>query len=131
MFRYFENRKTTYFNVFCLNFSVETKIKTLFLISFFNLLPKCHFVFFIIWNTKLEIKFWFLFLYWNWDPKHETNWFFDFQNNKTLKFKVRFLFFILIWKTKNQICLNKYLMKLVTRSHYAIIINKYKRIKRL
>ena len=87
--------------------------------------PKCHFVFLINWNTKLEIKFWFLFLYWNWDIKHKTNWFFDFQNNRTLKFKleVRFSFFILIWKTKNQIYLNKYLIKLVTRSHNAIAIN--------
>ena len=51
-----------------------------------------------------------------------------FQNTRILKFKleVRFSFFILIWKTKNQIYLNKYLMKLVTRSHYAITINKYK-----
>ena len=30
MFSYFENRKTTYFDVFCLNFSIETKIKILF-----------------------------------------------------------------------------------------------------
>ena len=60
--------------------------------------------------------------------KRKTNWFFDFQNNRTLKFKleVRFSFFTLVWKTKNQIYLNKYLMKLVTRSHYAITINKYK-----
>ena len=40
MFSYFENRKTTYFDVFCLNFSTETKIKTLFLISYFNLSKK-------------------------------------------------------------------------------------------
>ena len=40
MFSYFENRKTTYFDVFCLNFSIETKIKTLFLISYFNLSKK-------------------------------------------------------------------------------------------
>ena len=31
MFSYFENRKTTYLDVFCINFSIETKIKTLFL----------------------------------------------------------------------------------------------------
>ena len=62
---------------------------------------------------------------------YKTNWFFDFQNNRILKFKfeVCFSFFILIWKTKNQICLNKYLMKLVTISPYAITRNKYKRIK--
>ena len=30
------------------------------------------------------------------------------------KFEVCFSFFILIWKTKNEIYLNKYLMKLVT-----------------
>ena len=40
MFSYFKNRKTTYFDVFCLNFSIETKIKTLFLISYFNLSKK-------------------------------------------------------------------------------------------
>ena len=40
MFSYFENRKTTYFDVFFLNFSVETKIKTLFQISYFNLSKK-------------------------------------------------------------------------------------------
>ena len=54
MFRYFENRKTTYFNVSCLNFSVETKIKTLFLISYFNLLPKVPFRFF--YNLKYKIR---------------------------------------------------------------------------
>ena len=37
MFSYFENQKATYFDVFCLNFSIEKKIKTLFLISYFNL----------------------------------------------------------------------------------------------
>ena len=40
MFRYSENRKTTYFDVFCLNFIIETKIKTFFLISYFNLSKK-------------------------------------------------------------------------------------------
>ena len=40
MFSYFENRKTTYFDVFCLNFSIQTKIKTLFVISYFNLSKK-------------------------------------------------------------------------------------------
>ena len=57
---------------------------------------------------------------------HKTNWFFVLQNTRILKFKleIRFLFFILIWKTKNQIYLNKYLIKLVTRSHYAITINE-------
>ena len=78
--------------------------------------PKVPFHFFISWNTKLERKFWFSFLYWSWDIKNQTKWFLDFQNNWELKFKfeVRFSFFILIWKTKNQIYLNKYLMKLVT-----------------
>ena len=37
MFSYFKNRKTTSFHVFCLNFSIETKIKTIFQISYFNL----------------------------------------------------------------------------------------------
>ena len=34
------NVQSTYFDVFCLNFSIETKIKTLFLISYFNLSKK-------------------------------------------------------------------------------------------
>ena len=96
--------------------------------------PKCHFIFLTNWNTKLEIEFWFSFLYWTWHIKYKTNFnFFNFQNNRTLKFKLefRFSFFILIWKTKNQIFLNKYLIKLVTRSYYAFTINKYKRIKQL
>ena len=38
--QYFENRKTIYFDVFCVNVSTETKIKTLFLIPFFNLSKK-------------------------------------------------------------------------------------------
>ena len=38
--QYFENWKTTYFDVFCLNFSIEAKIKNLFLISYFNLSKK-------------------------------------------------------------------------------------------
>ena len=98
---------------------------------------KCHFVFFffvfflISWNTKLEIQFWFSFLYWSCDIKHKSKWFFHFQNNWTLtfKFEVRFSFVILIWKTRNQIHSNKYLMKLVTISPYTITINKYSRIK--
>ena len=40
MFNYFKNWKTTYFDVFCLNFSIETKIKTIFQISYFNLSKK-------------------------------------------------------------------------------------------
>ena len=40
MFRYFENRKSTYFHVFCLNFSIKTKIKTIFQISYLNLSQK-------------------------------------------------------------------------------------------
>ena len=37
---YFSVRKTIQFYVSCLNFSIETKIKTLFLISYFNLSKK-------------------------------------------------------------------------------------------
>ena len=77
--------------------------------------PKHHFVVFD--KLKYEIRnFMISFLYWSWDRKHQNKWFSDFQNNWTLKFKfeVCFSFFILIWKTKNQIYLNKYLMKLTT-----------------
>ena len=42
MFSYFENRKTIKFYVLCLSFSIETKIKTLFLISYFNLSEKTN-----------------------------------------------------------------------------------------
>ena len=35
-----DTSQTTYFDVFCLNFSIETKMKTLFLISYFNLSKK-------------------------------------------------------------------------------------------
>ena len=38
MFSYFKNRKST--DIFCLKFSIEAKIKTLFLISNFNLSKK-------------------------------------------------------------------------------------------
>ena len=37
---YFENKKTIWFNVLCINFSIETKMKALFLISYFNLSKK-------------------------------------------------------------------------------------------
>ena len=43
MLGYFENWKTSYFYmlyVLCLNFSIETKIKTLFLISHYSLSKK-------------------------------------------------------------------------------------------
>ena len=79
--------------------------------------PKCHFLFFINWNMKLEIKLW-LFRF---------EWFSDFKNSWTLKwkFEVCFSFFILIWKTENQIYLNKYLMKPVT----ILLAQSWKSIK--
>ena len=94
--------------------------------------PKVSFrLFFLInWNAKLEMKFWFLFLYWSWDVKYKTKWFLDFQNNRTLKFKVkvRFSFFILIWKTKINL-FKQILIKLVTISSDVITINEYEMIK--
>ena len=60
MFSYFKNRKTTYFDVFCLNFSIETKIKTIFQISYFNLFKKKTEM--ALWvhgfNTFIKKKFW-------------------------------------------------------------------------
>ena len=61
MFSYFENRKITYFDVFCLNFSIETKIKTLFLISCFNLSKTTRHGtlgtwIFIVWKLGLEVS---------------------------------------------------------------------------
>ena len=102
-------------------FSLSTNIRSKW-IRVQSVYPKCHFVFLINWNMKLKIKFWFSFLYWSWDKKHQNKWFSDWTIK--FKFEVCFSFFILIWKTKNQIYLNKYLIKLVTRSHYAITINK-------
>ena len=116
-----------------IHFKLRVMMQTLSLISCSRatVYLKCHFVFLINCNTKLEIKFWFLFLYWNWDIKHKTyksNWFSDFQNNRTLKFKieVRFLFFVLIWKTKNQIYLK--LVEIYLKpywSHYEITLHNY------
>ena len=40
MFSYFENRKTTYFDIFCLNFCIETKIKTFFSNFIFQFIKK-------------------------------------------------------------------------------------------
>ena len=40
MLSYFKNRKTTYFDASCLNFSIEARIKALFLISYFDLSKK-------------------------------------------------------------------------------------------
>ena len=42
MFSYFKNGKTISFYVLCLNFSIERKVKTLFIISFFNLSKKLN-----------------------------------------------------------------------------------------
>ena len=101
--------------------------------SFFFLIWKikhwienCPKSFFIFWKLlKIEQK-------WNgrfrkrMHGQHGFKWFLDIQNNWTLKFKFKvcFPFFTLIWKTKGQIYFNKYLMKLVTISPYAIAINK-------
>ena len=54
MFSYSENRKTTYFDVFCLNFSIETKIKTLFLISYSNLSKKSEITLWVHGLSKLS-----------------------------------------------------------------------------
>ena len=47
MFSYFKSQKTTYFDVFCPNVSIETKIKTVLQISYLNLSKKAkwHFRF--------------------------------------------------------------------------------------
>ena len=45
MFSYIKNRKLPYFDDFCLNFSIETKIKTIFQISYFNLSKKTKWYF--------------------------------------------------------------------------------------
>ena len=61
MFSYFENRKTTYFHVLCLNFRIETKIKTFFLISYFNLSKKTKwhfgytdFIYFLLMSDSMQ-----------------------------------------------------------------------------
>ena len=48
MFIYFKNRKIISFYDLCLNLSIETKVKTLFIISSFNLSKK--------WNDTLGIR---------------------------------------------------------------------------
>ena len=45
MFSDFEDQKTTYFDNFFLNFSIETKIKTLFLISYLKFIKKMKWYF--------------------------------------------------------------------------------------
>ena len=75
--------------------------------------------FHIFYKLKYEIRKKVLIFVFILKLEHKTNqtkWFFDFQINWELKFKfeVRFSFFILIWRTKKQIYLNEYLMKLVT-----------------
>ena len=85
---------------------------------------KSQFVFFDKLKTKLEIKFWFLFLYWSWDIKKLLLLLVLFWlNNWTLKlkFEVRFSLFILFWKMKNQIYLNKYLNQ--TTYHLPLLNN--------
>ena len=70
MFSYFKNRKTTYFDVFCLNFSIETKIKTIFQISYFNLSKKTkwHFGYtdcghpFVFTEIEMIVEFYFTFV---------------------------------------------------------------------
>ena len=56
MFSYFENQKTILFYGLCLNFSIETKIKTLFLISYFNLSKKTKWHFRYTDCTAIKIK---------------------------------------------------------------------------
>ena len=54
------NVQSTYFDVFCLNFSIETKIKTLFLISYFNLSKKQNGILgkrILLVKTNLEVAF--------------------------------------------------------------------------
>ena len=105
--------------------------KALFVLKIFQFLsllfeyvyPKCHFVFLINRNMKLIIKFWFSFLYWSWDRKHQSKWFSDFRNNWTLKFRfeVCFSFFILIWKTKNQIYLEAVTLRNLNKSQVTLL----------
>ena len=57
MFSYFENRKTTYVDVFCLNFSIEMKIKKLFLISYFSLSKKTKWHYLSSFSQIQSLKF--------------------------------------------------------------------------
>ena len=102
---------------FRIHFLISNQKRNLKKLFYFSILVR------FVFKSKNELYFRY--------TDYKTNWFFDFQNNRILKFKfeVCFSFFILIWKTKNQIYFNKYPIKLVTRSHYAITINTYNRIK--
>ena len=78
MFSYFKNQKTTYFDVFYVNFSIETKIKTIFQISYFNLSKKpemalrMHGLLAVAKNLRITINFYkkLCRLVIPWDNKH-------------------------------------------------------------
>ena len=73
MFSYSENWKATYFAVFYLNLSIEAKIKTLFLISYFNSSKKRNGTESFVSETKhlyfhlylISIRHWKLVSYYN------------------------------------------------------------------
>ena len=118
-------KKPCFLNLFWFKINFK-KEKSKFSNSFFDSMSKNEFQKIIsFFSFGYEIEKWKIFkirfvfkskneLYFRYMDYHK--WFSDFQNSWTLKFKfeVCFSFFILIWKTKNQIYLNKYLMKLVT-----------------
>ena len=92
MFSYFKNRKTTYFDVFCLNFSIETKIKTLFLISCFNLSEKAKWHFGYTDSSATDNKE--TYNLYNWNKKLSVAFIalFTSQNQKLIKFWKFFAF---------------------------------------
>ena len=136
-----EKQKKIFWNLFCLKPISKTKINIFNFIFWFQIkkrISKSFFFFqFWLWNWKMKNeKFSKFVLFLNQKTSHtfgtriRIQWFFYFRSNWALKFKFEVCFscFILIWKTENQICLNKYLMKQVTISPYVITRNKYKRI---
>ena len=143
MFSYFEVRETTYCDVFCLNFSIETKIKTLFLISNFNLskqrngtlgtnrvrVPKVPFRFFD--KLKFEIRNKVLIFASILNLRQKTSVVFRFLKLLNIEIQIWSFFFVFHFNLKNEKpnLLKKISYETSYHSPYVIIMNKYKRIK--
>ena len=86
----------------------------------------------VLFHSNFKMKIEWHFRCTDWSPfdqriihgLNELKWFFNFQNNWILKFKfeVHFSSFILIWRTKNQIYLNKYLTTSVYENVHFILV---------
>ena len=80
MFGYFENQKTNQFHVLCLNFRIETKTKTLFVISYFNLSKKTKWHF--EYRDYLSSTQYYLYNFHLFPPVYFWHCQINFRNNK-------------------------------------------------